>query len=103
MVFGLNIVAMVKAELLKYKDKAGNPIVIDALTDVEQGLVVVVNFVSKLTPADITSILALLPASVAAKFTATELSNLAEAIANLPTDFQAAETEIATIESELKS
>lgn len=103
MVFGLNIMALIKAEVLKYKDKAGNPMAVDVLNDIEKSLIIVNTFVSKLTPADIEAILALLPASVAAKFAPGELSAVASAVASLPADIQEAEAALVKVETELES
>lgn len=102
MVFGLNILALVKAEILKYKDKTGRPEALDALDAVEKALVIINNFVSKLTPADVEAVLALLPAPVAAKFAPAELTAIATAIANLPTELQEIEAIVTKVETDLE-
>jgi predicted chitinase len=100
--FGVNVMGMIKAEILKYKDKSGHPLAVDFLDDIEKCLVVIDGFVSKLTPADIEAILALLPASVVAKFAPGELSALAAAIAKLPAELKTAEAAITEAEVDLQ-
>ena len=93
--FGINILALVKAELLKYKDKSGNPLAVDVLDDLQKSLVIIDGFVSKLTPGDIQAISALLPQVVLNKFPAGELATIATEIASLPVELQALESELA--------
>lgn len=103
MVFGINLLAIIKAELLKYKDKSGNPLALDALDDIQKTLVVIDTFVSRLTPGDIQAILELLPPAVIAKFPPGELATIATEIASLPVEIKALESELAKIEVELKA
>jgi hypothetical protein len=99
--FSLNPVEILKTEVLKYKDKAGHPEVEDALAGVEKAVLIIDNFVSKLTPADVEEVLALLPAPVASKFAPGELTVLAAAIANLPAELKKIEAAITKLETEL--
>jgi hypothetical protein len=101
--FGINILAIIKAELLKYKDSSGNPLAFDAMDDIQKSLAVINTFVSKLTPGDIEAILQLLPPSIIAKFPPGELATLATEIASLPVEITALESELAKIEVDLKS
>jgi hypothetical protein len=100
--FGINILALVKAELLKYKDKKGNPLAFDVLDDLQKSLAVIDSFVSKLTLGDIQAILGMLPPSVTAKFPPGELATVATEIASLPVELKALEAELAAIEVDLK-
>jgi hypothetical protein len=102
MVFGINILGLVKAELLKFKDKSGNPLAIDVLDDLEKGLVIVDGFASRLTPADIQAVLDLLPVVVRAKFTPTELASIAALVANLPKELSNLETAVLEAVADLK-
>jgi hypothetical protein len=101
MVFGINFIAIIKAELLKYKDKAGTPIAVDVLNDLEKTLVVINGFVSKLTPGDIQAILSLLPPSVIAKFPPGALATLANELASLPTELTSLESAITELITDL--
>jgi hypothetical protein len=101
--FGIDLISMLKSDLLKYKDKAGNPIAVDALNGLEKGVVILNNFVAKLTPADVQAVLALLPPEVSAKFSPSELLAVANAIANLPTQLQGVEALITNAVAKLQA
>jgi hypothetical protein len=101
--FGINLLGMLKAELLKYKDSAGKPLAIDALNQLEKSVVSLNNFVAKLTPADVQAVLALLPPQVAAKFTPAELLAFSNAIANLPTELQGVEALLVNLVTKLQA
>jgi hypothetical protein len=103
MAFSLNPITVLKGEVLKVKDKAGKPIVLDALGEVEKYLLVLDRFVSRLDTADIQSILGMLPARVLSKFPAGELSAFSDAVIALPSALKAAEAEVLVLEKELSS
>lgn len=101
--FSLNPISLLKSEVLKYKDKQGKPLVLDALGKVESFLLVVDRFVSKLNADDIQKILALLPASVLAKYSGGELSAFSSAVEALPGALKAAEAEVISLEKEISA
>lgn len=101
--FGFNLVALVKEEILKYKDKAGHPKVIDLLDKVDAGLKTLNSFVSHLDANDVAEILALLPASVKAKFPPNLIAEVSVAVVELPQDIAAAEVAIVKLETELEA
>lgn len=101
--FSLNPITFIKNEVMKYKNKAGTPVVIVGIEKVESGLNVIQKFVSRLNANDVQEILALLPTSVAAKFTPQELTAVSAAIANLPGELIEAESALKKLETELES
>lgn len=100
---GINLVSMVKAELLKYKDKSGTPVAVDALDKVEKGLVVLGNFMARFNEQDITAILNALPPSVKEKFPPAEIAAFSTAVVAFPKALTDLEVELTKVEASLKS
>ena len=99
---GINVWSLVKTELLKAKDKAGDPEVLDVLNALEHTLVVIEHAVSKVTAADVEEAFTYLPGNFRAKFTPAEVTALATAIANLPAELEEADKAVLQLETELK-
>jgi hypothetical protein len=100
--FGTTILNSIKAAIMKYKDKGGNPEVLDMLSGAERGLVVLNNFVSKFSASDVETVLNSMPPQITAKFAPGELTAIATAIAELPTAIQKAEAVLTEWEDDLK-
>lgn len=103
MVFGFNLMSLVKAEVLKYKDAAGKPKVIGLLNELDSLVKVIGTFASKFNTTDVQALLNLMPRNVYNKFTQVEIDAFAAAVVNLPVLLGKLDAEIGTLEKELES
>jgi hypothetical protein len=98
---GINLLSLAKADVLKYKDKNGAPVVMDAITDAEKLIAVIIQQVSKLNANDIVVILNLLPVSVLSKFPEADQAEIANAIIALPGALANVESQLGILQSNL--